>query len=990
MMKYTGLLDETAPPVHKLPPRFWRKRLLLGLGLSLAMWYTTVHKEELMSALEQEEPSLANTAASSRYAIIIDGDSTGTRLHIHNFSSSLQYRSTISYQTAVENSLHAYAEQSMNAKEAFQPLIRYAMDVIPADQHACTPLLMRASSRSLRSLGQPQRDNLLHSVERILQSRSPFPVALGSVEIMKPGEDIMFSWVAARHLLEDSNIAVLLLSESDTQLVFEPSMGFDDDKYPIRLGNRTHDLYRRIFEHNGLRSLRQQVNERVAALVAISGTPTAVVSNPCIAKDTSEHMTIRLGSQDRPQGDEYLMDGTTIGGYDACSTVVDDVLAKTFHNANILPIDHPTPIWLKRQFTDRIAPLLVDNDPEPERGLQAITVDKIAWLARAVCAGPEVWADVWGESEIVDRLARMPSWCLDLTIIHRLLTTGYRLDGRREVLVGHGVGDTAKSPTWTIGAAVQLIQNTAANYLLYQYFTVFSFVRDSNHETVTEAFSQKTAMSAAFFSPHAATPRPNPLASALRARLHSIDTQCAETHAKIAQLRTHLKVLAQRRKEVAKELKEKIVFPILTIPPEITSQIFFYYAEYLYDVMGLSPLVLTHVCHVWRDIALSTPKIWTMIHMPGFDDETSGSLPAELMLRRCLERAGPSSLRITAPFSPAPRLFSLLTVYSNQIASLSCHIPLPDNCSLDGISGCLSRMTHLDLTIRQQHAPITIFSNAPSLRRLTMCYMTQSPGQVDLPWEQLVEVTIQNVDFNPDVLDLVAKMSRLEVLTIPCAPYRTMAHRSVVLPRLRELDCSAFVSSNSTDFLRSFKCPHLETFNINFENHDGAGNAVQHFLSSGNSLRHLMLSRVTTEIAFKLFRYTPTVEKLSIADSQQMELLWHNLAFSTRRIGNPLPALKELEVEVPRVDIPYRSIVSLIHPRACHLELSDIQRISFNMPFRGFGSISTRIQQFAAEPENGRIGGCKIELSGLARLALGAVSHEQFPLYSLADVDNES
>ncbi|KAK7018501.1 F-box domain-containing protein [Favolaschia claudopus] len=62
-------------------------------------------------------------------------------------------------------------------------------------------------------------------------------------------------------------------------------------------------------------------------------------------------------------------------------------------------------------------------------------------------------------------------------------------------------------------------------------------------------------------------------------------------------------------------------YPVLTLPPEIVSEIFLRcippYPLYPPFAGPGSPTILTHICRQWREIALSTPHLWRAIAFPG-------------------------------------------------------------------------------------------------------------------------------------------------------------------------------------------------------------------------------------------------------------------------------------------------------------------------------------------------------------------------------------
>ncbi|KDR77124.1 hypothetical protein GALMADRAFT_246324 [Galerina marginata CBS 339.88] len=64
-----------------------------------------------------------------------------------------------------------------------------------------------------------------------------------------------------------------------------------------------------------------------------------------------------------------------------------------------------------------------------------------------------------------------------------------------------------------------------------------------------------------------------------------------------------------------------ILSPIRRVPQDVWREIFFHcLATHRNPIMSYTeaPLLLTHICNLWRSIALSTPQIWSRIYIPIF------------------------------------------------------------------------------------------------------------------------------------------------------------------------------------------------------------------------------------------------------------------------------------------------------------------------------------------------------------------------------------
>ncbi|KAJ7755821.1 hypothetical protein B0H16DRAFT_1539759 [Mycena metata] len=133
----------------------------------------------------------------------------------------------------------------------------------------------------------------------------------------------------------------------------------------------------------------------------------------------------------------------------------------------------------------------------------------------------------------------------------------------------------------------------------------------------------------------------------LRRRLVELDAQILEQE-------RVLRDLQQTRIAVERELRETATYPILTLPVEITTEIFHRLPLEVGDELGpqlnTAPVSLTAVCRSWRGIALSTPTLWSTLSI-SFNDipPTVTAKPGlvESFINQWLGRSGERPLSLT-------------------------------------------------------------------------------------------------------------------------------------------------------------------------------------------------------------------------------------------------------------------------------------------------------------------------------------------------------
>ncbi|KAJ7353245.1 hypothetical protein DFH08DRAFT_62004 [Mycena albidolilacea] len=125
-----------------------------------------------------------------------------------------------------------------------------------------------------------------------------------------------------------------------------------------------------------------------------------------------------------------------------------------------------------------------------------------------------------------------------------------------------------------------------------------------------------------------------------RSRIADIDAQILELERTISSLK--------QEKYSLRDRLATYTYPVLTLPNEIVSEIFVQFLpdfpRYPPPIGLLSPYLLCHICRKWRDIAFSTPALWSDISL---SFRKARRLPQKLRyLKTSIERSGSCRLAL--------------------------------------------------------------------------------------------------------------------------------------------------------------------------------------------------------------------------------------------------------------------------------------------------------------------------------------------------------
>lgn len=416
-----------------------------------------------------------------QYVIMIDGGSTGSRIHIYEFDVCTQPPTLIEETFGKTNpGLSSYGADSIGAAKSLDKLLELAIQTIPKDKISCSPLALKATA-GLRLLGEVQSQKILQAVRNHLENDYPFPVVDGDgISIMNGTQEGVFAWITTNYLLGNIGTGEKLpttgifdLGGGSTQIVFEPTFNSNEKmvdgeyKYELKFGNENYTLYQ--FSHLGY-GLMQGRNKVNSLLVE-----TAIKNGDIIEGDTSSSHdlispclppNIRAKAEDvtLENGNVYniVFKGPTTATGAQCRFLCDKILKKDAECSqppcSFNGVHQPSLVRNFKETNDLYVFSYFYERTQPLGMPLSFTVQELTDLARMVCNGEEVWKSVFNgiEGSLIE-LSKEPQWCLDLSFQVSLLHTGYDIPLYRELRTGEKIAN--KELGWCLGAALPLLNS---------------------------------------------------------------------------------------------------------------------------------------------------------------------------------------------------------------------------------------------------------------------------------------------------------------------------------------------------------------------------------------------------------------------------------------------------------------------------------------------------------------------------------------------------
>ena len=338
----------------------------------------------------------------------------------------------------------------------------------------------------------------------------------------------------------------------------------------------------------------------------------------------------------------------------------------------------------------------------------------------------------------------------------------------------------------------------------------------------------------------------------------------------IERLEKALTLMKSRRADLEQFLNNHNAYlsPARRVPPEIWYEIFQECVSHdigsnsdaavMFDrnFASLQPIALTHVCSDWREVVLSSPKLWSSLSLPLHTKLSSLCFMAQAWLGRSGEC--PLTLRIDqreraitgVPSKPAQDLVNDIIATSHRWLNVDLNLHIP-SCFLEAFTTVkykLPTLERLAISFSQNgigyNPYLATFAFAPKLHTV---YLGYGPSvELQLPWHQLTHiVTESSSDISVDKhLEIIRWSTNLVSYTATLRPVANPGcMRDVKHAGLRTLTIDWNYDSNGSvpAFFNHLRLPSLQNVSIKLPGSRLPREFIAFIMRSGCHIRHLTL-----------------------------------------------------------------------------------------------------------------------------------------------------
>ncbi|KAJ7033668.1 hypothetical protein C8F04DRAFT_1103762 [Mycena alexandri] len=302
-----------------------------------------------------------------------------------------------------------------------------------------------------------------------------------------------------------------------------------------------------------------------------------------------------------------------------------------------------------------------------------------------------------------------------------------------------------------------------------------------------------------------------------------------------------------------------------------------------------APLLVANVCRRWREVAVSTPRLWLSLGL-GKD----GSIDSTGVVLAWISRSQPYPLSFTMNrILPPAQAVEELKSHCDRWSAVEVVIPEGRSRLFNDVRGRLSSLTQLCLELETK-CTVESFAEAPRLERLHLISGADSIS-VLLPWHQLTRLTCEDLTD----LECINTLRNCRAL-IDCdfIGYDTLRSRETILsfpPIMHPYITSFKIYGEATvDALRLLELPSLRIFEMDVE--DDCEILISFFARSHCQLESLCLKRIEGQHLIRCLPFLTSLVSLEIRTGH--ELLDHQLLRRLTYDSTVLPNLRSFDLNL--------------------------------------------------------------------------------------------
>ncbi|CAA7031174.1 unnamed protein product [Microthlaspi erraticum] len=235
-----------------------------------------------------------NRRVSLRYSVVIDGGSSGTRVHVFRYRIESE-RSVFDFvgdggyaSMKLSPGLSAYADNPEGASVSVAELVEFAKRKVPTGMLKKSDVRLMATA-GMRLLELPVQERILEVTRRVLRS-SGFQFREEWVSVISGSDEGIYAWVVANHALGSlggdplKTTGIVELGGASAQVTFVSSEVVPPEfSRTISYGNVSYKLYSHSFLNFGQDVAHEKLLESLHKS-ATNSTRQGIVTDPCTPK----------------------------------------------------------------------------------------------------------------------------------------------------------------------------------------------------------------------------------------------------------------------------------------------------------------------------------------------------------------------------------------------------------------------------------------------------------------------------------------------------------------------------------------------------------------------------------------------------------------------------------------------------------------------------------------------------------------------------------